>query len=279
MCETFAISRQAYYAARKQPAPSDGPRVPAARGDRWVPAEELRAAIHEVVGHHLAWGVRKVWAVLQRRGLCAGHKRIWALMKADGLTMPPSRLRESPGRYGHVAVADSNRRWGSGLTTTWTRQDGTAALVPIMDYGDRVAFRCKVTKSQESAPVLEPTEKALRAAFGDPANLPEGFAYRTDHGPQFTGRDCESLCEHWGIDHSFAPVGHPAGNAVVERFIETLEIELIWTRDWESVEELQEAIDDWLHVYNSERPHQVLGWMTPAEKRAQNLGLRLEGAA
>jgi transposase InsO family protein len=193
MCETFAISRHAYYAARKQPPQPDSPPVRAARRNRWVPAEELRSAIHEIVAHHLAWGVRKVWAVLQRRGLCAGHRRIWALMKADGLTMPPSRLRESPGRYGHVAVADSNRRWGSDLTTAWTLQDGVVAVVPTMDYGDRVAFECKVTKSQESAPVLEPTENALRAEFVDPANLPEGFEYRMDHGPQFTGRDCESL--------------------------------------------------------------------------------------
>ena len=41
-------------------------------------------AIHEVVHEHSAWGVRKVWATLRRRGLRAGQKRVWAIMKADG---------------------------------------------------------------------------------------------------------------------------------------------------------------------------------------------------
>ena len=64
----------------------------------------------------------------------------------------------------------------------------------------------------------------------------------------------------------------PTGNAVAERFIETLNVELTWTRDWESIEELREAVREWLRSYNYERPHQALGWMTPAEKREENLG-------
>jgi len=36
---------------------------------------------------------------------------------------------------------------------------------------------------------------------------------------------------------------------------------------------------EWLHVYNHVRPHQALDWMTPAEKRAENLGVELKTAA
>lgn len=45
------------------------------------------------------------------------------------------------------------------------------------------------------------------------------------------------------------PVGRPTGNAVVERFIRTLEEELIWLRDWDSADELRAAIATWLHHY------------------------------
>ena len=68
-------------------------------------------------------------------------------------------------------------------------------------------------------------------------------------------------------------MGRPTGNAVVERLILTLKTELIWTQDWSSLEELQAALDAWLHVYNTQRPHQALDWLTPAERRAKNLGL------
>jgi transposase InsO family protein len=32
------------------------------------------------------------------------------------------------------------------------------------------------------------------------------------------------------------------------------------------------AVEAWMRTYNHERPHQALGWLTPAEKRANNLG-------
>jgi len=51
--------------------------------------------------------------------------------------------------------------------------------------------------------------------------------------------------------------------------------ELIWTRDWESAQELCDALRSWLNIYHYERPHQALGWKTPAEKRAENLKQKL----
>jgi len=58
-----------------------------------------------------------------------------------------------------------------------------------------------------------------------------------------------------------------------------MKIEVIWTKDWESAAELRAALDAWLVKYNTERPHQALGWLTPAEKRALNLGRPLDAAA
>lgn len=298
-CEAFGISRQAYYAARRRERERMEPveclpeagsdersdvsvRSPEAvqRSRPWATTEELRAAIREIVNDHPAWGVRKVWATLRRRhGLRAGLKRVWAIMKADGLTLEPVAVRESPGRYGHVSVPESNRRWATDLTTVWTRQDGVVAVVPVIDCGDRVALACEVTKSQESGPVLAPVERALVEQFGSPDQVPTGLELRSDHGPQYTGGDCEGLCGAWSVEHTLAPVGRPTGNAVAERFIQTLKIELVWTRDWESLEELRAAINDWLITYNSLRPHQAMAWMTPNEKRASNLGLELEVAA
>ena len=298
-CEAFGISRQAYYAALRRSKPTvapdcsreAGPDEDSSMSERapedvrvvqrptWATTEELRMAIHEVVHEHSAWGVRKIWATLRRRELRAGQKRVWAIMKADGLTMEPVAVRESPGRYGHVAVPESNRRWATDLTTVWTRDDGVVAVVPVIDCGDRVALGCNVTKSQESEPVLAPVERALIDQFGSTEQAPEGLELRTDHGPQYTGSDCEDLCGDWGVEHTFAPVGRPTGNAIAERFIQTLKIELVWTRDWTSLEELQAAINTWLDDYNGIRPHQAMDWMTPNEKRASNLGLQLEAAA
>jgi hypothetical protein len=104
-------------------------------------------------------------------------------------------------------------------------------------------------RSVEAPVVLFPVEKALRAEFGTPRGVPWGLELRSDHGPQYTGGDCEALCHYWGIEHTLAPVGRPTGNAVAERLIQTLKVELIWIRDWETIGELREAISgSWSRV-------------------------------
>ena len=119
--------------------------------------------------------------------------------------------------------------------------------------------------------VLASVEAKLVAAFGSPAYVPEDLELRTDHGPQYTGADCAAFCARWRLHHTFAPVGRPTGNAVVERFIRTLKEELIWLRDWESADELRVAIATWLEHYLTHRPHQALSWQTPTERRAERL--------
>lgn len=65
-------------------------------------------------------------------------------------------------------------------------------------------------------PGLASVDAKLVAAFGVPANVPDGVELRADHGLQYTGTD------------SLAPAPHlrarrpRTGNAAVERFIRTL---------------------------------------------------------
>ena len=82
VCETFGISRAAWYAARKPAVPSIAMKhSPRPRG---IPVADLVHAIEAVVAEHRAWGVRKVrWtrsvacasgschAVRQQRSSCS----------------------------------------------------------------------------------------------------------------------------------------------------------------------------------------------------------------
>jgi transposase InsO family protein len=280
VCRAFGISRQAYYAAqrpkveRRLRRKSDESRV-----RRCATVAELEPKIRALVAQHPAWGVRKVWACLRRDGLHVSHKRVWALMRSWGLVLPPPAERDPSAPRGQVVVPTSNRRWSTDLTTVWTRRNGLAAVVPAIDCGDRCCLDIEVTKSQESPSVLAPVERAVEVEFGKPERVPDGLELRTDHGPQYTGADCETLCAKWLLDHTLAPVGRPTGNAVAERFILTMKQELIWTRDWDSIDELRAAVLAWVSEYNHVRPHQALAWRTPAEQRDLNLGRKRQAAA
>lgn len=276
LCAAFGISRAAYYAAKK--ARPVAKVVTIRRVPRHTSSEVVLAAIREVIEAEPAWGVRKVWATLKRNGLKVSRKRVHALMRANGLVL--ARDRE-PGETtrGHVAVPEPNRRFGGDLTTVWTKKEGWVAVVPTIDCGCRSVLGLTVTKDQHGPAVLASIDEALRHAFGTPKQVPAGVELRTDHGPQYTGADCADLVKRWRLLHTFAPVGRPTGNAVAERVIRTMKEEVVWLRDWETAEELRAALVAWQHRYNTQRPHQALGWRTPAEYRAEKLGMAVEEAA
>jgi transposase InsO family protein len=276
LCVAFGISRAAYYAAGKARAVGKVVRLP--RAPRWAAAEVVLAAIRVVVAREAAWGVRKVWATLRQEGLRVSRRRVWALMHANGLCL--ARDRE-PGETprGHVAVPEPNRRWATDMTTAWTKRDGVVAIVPTIDCGCRSVLGMAVTKSQEAPALLASVEDALRSTFGRPTAVPLGLELRTDHGPQYTGSDCDALCKEWSLLHTYAPVGRPTGNAVVERLIRTLKEEVVWLRDWESADELRAAIEAWVVRYNERRPHQALGYRCPSEFRTERLAAPLAVAA
>jgi putative transposase len=274
LCKAFGISRAAYYAAKKD-VPEEGGGAKVLRlptPPRGTSSEVVLSAIREVLKDNPAWGVRKVWATLRReKGLRVGRRRVWALMHAHGLVLAKDR---EPGETtrGHVVVPEPNRRLATDFTTTWTKEDGVVAIVPVIDCGCRSVLALEVTKSQEAPDVLAPVERALEAEFGTPQNVPEGLEMRSDHGPQYTGADAERLLGLWGVLHTFAPVGRPTGNAVVERLIRTMKEEVVWLRDWKNAAELRAALEEWVRRYNTRRPHQALDWKTPAEVRAEKLG-------
>lgn len=235
------------------------------------------AALREIVAAEPAWGVRKVWATLRRRDLYVSRKRVWALMHAEGLVLRREREPGEPPR-GHVAVPEPNRRWATDLTTVWTRREGWVAVVPTIDCGCRAVLALAVTKPQDAPAVLASSDGLLTALFGTPAAVPAALELRTDHGPQYTGGDCAALVDRWGLEHTFAPVGRPTGNAVAERLIRTMKEEVVWLRDWESADQLREALRAWQVRYNTTRPHQALGWQTPAEYRAARLDAPAQAA-
>lgn len=275
----FGLTRAAYYAARHRieaasasvPQGAASVRLVRATAARFASTATVLAAIRLVVAAHPAWGVRKVWAMLRREhDLRVSRKRVYALMKAAGLLLPADGTR-LPSPRGTVAVEEPNRLWASDMTTIHTRLDGWVGVTPTIDCGCRSLLGCVIAVPQDAPTLLASMREALETQFGSVDNVPDGLEWRTDHGPQFTGGDARDLCSDWNIEHTFAPIGRPTGNAVAERVIRTLKEEVLWVQDFDTVEDVRRAVESWIPLYNDRRPHQALKFSTPSEVRALKL--------
>ena len=102
---------------------------------------------------------------------------------------------------------------------------------------------------------------ALRQALAQ--GTPEIF--NTDQGAQFTADEFTGILEGAGILISMDGRGRALDNIFVERLWRTVKYEHIYLHDYDDVPALATGLHGYFRFYNYERPHQSLGYRTPAE--------------
>ncbi len=96
----------------------------------------------------------------------------------------------------------------------------------------------------------------------------------TDNGKVFTARFglkptevlFDRICHDNGIKHRLTAPASPTTTGKVERFHRTYRQEFLAGQILPSLRLAQKALDTWVEEYNTERPHQSLGMLTPAER-------------
>jgi len=58
---------------------------------------------------------------------------------------------------------------------------------------------------------------------------------------------------------------------MIERFFRSLKEECVWQHNFADFDEARRAVASWIRFYNEGRPHQSLGYLSPAQYRAQQL--------
>ena len=71
-----------------------------------------------------------------------------------------------------------------------------------------------------------------------------------------------------GVQQIFTSYDNPKGNADTERVIRTIKEDLVWPREWLTVEQLRVALDWWISQYNDDYPHSAIGYRTPQQFEA-----------
>jgi len=236
-------------------------------------AEDL-AVMRRIDEIHLErpfYGTRRVTQEL--RVECGiNRKRVQRLMRLMGLEAiapKPKTSRKGPEHpifpylLRNLEISRANQVWAADLTYVPLAR-GFVYLVAVMDWCSRRVVAWRLSNTMETSFCVEALREALDR-FGKPE------IFNTDQGAQFTAEDFVAVLRRAEVRISMDGKGRFLDNVFVERLWRSLQYGEGYLHAYESPAEARAGIGRYLDFYNSERPHQSLGYQTPAAFYCANL--------
>ena len=286
VCEVWGVPRSSFYAAQTLTSDSASPAPPPVRrGPKpAVTDEALLAAIRRDLDRS-PWsgeGHRKVWARLRvRDGLRVSAKRVLRLMREHTL-LSPHRPRRKPedAHQRQIITAAPNVMWATDATQVTTVRDGKVWIFGVAEHWNAELLGWHVTKSGTRFEATQALGMAVRQQFGHlSADAARGLALRHDHGSNFMADHFQKQARFWGISPSYAFVGEPETNGVIERLFRTLKEQAIHGRTFQTIDEVRDAVRAFTACYNAEWLVEKNGYRSPLDARAAWLDTNVRRAA
>lgn len=224
----------------------------------------LLALIDAEYTRHPFYGSRRMVVFLNGQGHEVNRKRVQRLMRILGLAgMAPGPNTSQPHPehpvYPYllrgVEVTRPNQVWSSDITYV-PLAHGWAYLVAVIDWYARRVLAWRLSNTLEAGFCVDCLEEAVRAH-----GRPEIF--NTDQGAQFTSAAFTGVLRREGIAISMDGRGRALDNIFVERLWRSVKYEDVYIKGYASLPELLLGLSAYFAFYNSERPHQSLGYLTP----------------
>jgi putative transposase len=248
-CELLGLARASYY---YEPATESQENL------------RLMRLIDEQYTAQPVYGSRRMAVWLQGQGHEVNRKRVQRLMRLMGLeAIYPKPKLSAPGQ-GHkvfpyllrgVAIQRVDQVWSTDITYV-PLSSGFMYLAAVIDWHSRYVLAWRLSNTLDGSFCLEMLDEAL--AFGRPE------VFNTDQGVQFTAEAFTSRLLAAGVKVSMDGKGRCLDNVFVERLWRTVKYEDVYLKRYEVVPQLLAGLKDYFPFYNEQRPHQSLGYRTPA---------------
>jgi putative transposase len=265
ICRDLQVAPSTYYAAKCRPLSA-----------RAIRDAMLIPILVTLWKHNFkVYGVRKLWRAARRAGHDVGRDQVARLMHAAGIEghrkgKKRRTTKSDPAAERHPDLVERdfsadrpNALWVSDLTyvATWS---GFAYVYFITDAFSRMIVGWRVASHMRTDMVLD----ALEMARWRRGTVLEGLISHTDAGSQFTSVRYGERLDELGAVPSIGSVGDAFDNALAEAINGAYKEELIrgpGQGPWKNVDDVELATLSWVHWWNTERLHEYLDYVPPAE--------------
>ncbi|RXZ00934.1 IS3 family transposase [Fictibacillus sp. S7] len=260
LVEVAGIPRSTYYYWMKQKN----------RADKY---HEVKAVIQQIFNEHQGrYGYRRIRWELQNQGYSLNHKTVRRLMNKMKIKslVKVKKYRSYRGNVGKIApnviarkfqAVKPNEKWVTDVTEIQLHGE-KLYLSPVLDLynGEIVAYQ------MEHRPVYSLVSKMLDKAF---KQLKENDApiLHSDQGWHYQMKPYQHALKEKNITQSMSRKGNCLDNAAMESFFGLLKSELLYLKEFESMEHFKKELEQYIDYYNKNRIKAKLKGMSPVQYR------------
>lgn len=274
-CRHFDISPDTFYRWKKRYDPRNlmtledrSHRPKRVRQHTWTPAMEH--AVLALREQYPRWGKAKVAVLLEERGMELSVSmvgRIIRHLKERGVLVEPSITSIS------ARKCQRNRPYAIRKPKDYVaKEPGDIVQLDTLDVRPLPGIAFKQFTARDIISRWDVVGVSTNATSPSAAKFIESIrermpfevkALQIDGGSEFQGV-FEEVCERYGIKLFVLPPRSPKLNGYVERANRTHTEEFYEVTDASfEMDELRKALLKWEYIYNTVRPHQSLGYLTP----------------
>lgn len=248
--------------------------------DKDIKNDEIMNRIIDIYYCHKGrYGYRRVYLQLLNEGYYINHKKVQRLMNKMGLKgikRNKRRYSSYQGTIGKIAnniiqrdfFSDKpNKKWYTDVTEFNLKGD-KIYLSPILDgyAGDIVSYNISKIPSFNQI-----TDMMNKAFLNNP--ITDNIILHSDQGWQYQMRQFSNILEEHGMIQSMSRKGNSLDNGLMENFFGLLKTEIFYGFEdqFKTIDELIQAIEEYIYYYNNDRIKSRLKGLTPMEYRNQAL--------
>jgi putative transposase len=263
LCRLSGLSRASYYRH-------------VATGPDDAIDHDLQDAIQLICLRHKYYGYRRVTASLRRQDMIVNAKKVLRLMREDNLLamrrrpflVPPQGKPESfvivPNLVRGLVPSGPDQIWVADITYVHLAK-AFAYLAVILDAFSRKAVGWALERGLEASLAVAALDQALAARKPAKGSL----IHHSDRGVQYASLAYRQRLADHDVTISMSRPGNPFDNAKAESFMKTLKTEELNARSFKTIDDARIRIDDFIaNIYNAERLHSALGYLSPLEFEA-----------
>jgi putative transposase len=260
VCRILEVSRSGYDEWLGRP--------PSAQTDA---AQQVEAKVQQYFAQGRGtYGTRRIKHLLAQEGLQVSRRRIGRILAQAGLRCKTRHKFKAPTAAGHaqtVAPNQLNRAFAVQQPDTVSVGDipslltgeGWLYLAVVLDLCSRAVVGWAMANHMRAELVTQAL--VMARCQRQPA---AGLIMHTDRGSQYGAASSLRLLTQYGMQPSMSRTGNCWDNAVAESFFHTLKTELVYMEDFNTHEQAQTAVFEYIEVsYNRQRCHSANGYLAP----------------